>query len=574
MLQSLVAGTMLFVPFRGTSWLGLLSLCLLAASAHAKTGRVDVAQIERCRALESVDFSDLQDAPTQITRAQWIAPAKRERAYCLVEGYVTPQVGFELRLPDPDWNGKLLVLGNGGWGGDFDADACVGHLAKGYACLVSDTGHKGSGPDGLWAFHNLQAQVDFAYRSVHVATLAAKSIVGRYYTQAPRRSYFMGCSTGGYEGLVEAQRFPWDFDGIIAGSPDMDEADLIMRNVWNVRSFTSTSGEPILNAHDIDVLHRAVLAACDSDDGVQDGIVSDPVDCKFDPANLLCSSAEHYDCLTPAQVAAVKRIYAGPSNSVGEPVSTPGILPGSELLWGDKFDGLNGQDIRDEAESFLRYMIYGASPDWKVNTFNFDRDYKRIGLGALYNDTNPDLRKFKAAGGKLLVYQGGNDLLEVPGAILDYYSTTERTMGGRTATQDFFRLFMIPAMYHCTGGPGPYAVDYLSYLEKWVEASRPPDVMIGAHLSDAYMAAQPLRPKWDTPGLPLETRAWIAAVDLRFPLDPAIPVVFTRPIFPYPRYARYTGSGDHNVAANFLPVDPEADSRGRLALTQTDTPRH
>ena len=230
-----------------------------------------------------------------------VAATQSTPAHCLVRGYVTPQVGFEVRLPESGWNGKLLAVGNFGWGGEVNGDWCDSHVRLGYACVASDTGYKGAGSDGLWAANNLQAQVDFGYRSVHVMALAAKAIVAHYYAQGPRRSYFVGCSTGGYEGMVEAQRFPWDFDGIVAGAPDMDEAELTMRELWGSRNILDQSGQPLLDAEHMGLLHNAVLAECDRDDGVVDGVISNPLSCRFDPAKLLCRKADNTGCLTQQQ---------------------------------------------------------------------------------------------------------------------------------------------------------------------------------------------------------------------------------------------------------------------------------
>ena len=296
--------------------------------------------------------------------------------------------------------------------------------------MASDTGHKGT--ERLWATDNLPAQVDFGFRSIHVVTLAAKAIVNQYYSKKSSRAYFVGCSTGGYEGLVEAQRFPWDFDGIIAGAPDMDEADLTMREIWGARNFLDHAEQPLFTNEQIHLLHNAVLAACDKDDGVIDGIISNPVACKFDPGKLLCKEGQHSNCLTPKQVEAVRRIYSGPPIP-GQPTQVRGVLPGSELTWSALAS--IGPSL---GEGLFRHMIYGTTPEWTPANYDFSHDYKRLGMGALYIDidTNPDLRKFRAAGGKLLVYQGWNDIIEMPAAITDYYETVERTMGGAKQPND------------------------------------------------------------------------------------------------------------------------------------------
>lgn len=329
--------------------------------------------------------------------------------------------------------------------------------------------------------------------------------------------------------MVEAQRFPWDFDGIIAGAPDMDEADLTMREVWAQRSQLNGDGKPILDPAALGILHQAALNQCDMDDGVKDGLIGNPVGCSFDPSKLLCKTAETQGCLTAAQVETARRIYAGPPHTQERAVR--GALPGSELMW-------NFGMSTKYTDSLFQYMIYGASTGWTSANYDFDRDYKRLGLAAIYTDTNPDLRHFKAAGGKLLVYQGGNDMVEMPTAIVDYYETVEKVMGGLEPTQDFFRLFIIPGMNHCGGGAGASSIDYLSYLEAWVEQNRAPDKMMGAHVSDSYLESLP------------ETSR-----DVTFPLDPKIPLSFTRPMYPYPQFARYA-SGDPNDAASFKPTEP------------------
>jgi|ERR1700722_5446888 len=524
-------------------------------AAHSDPTSTASGPTAACLALEKVDFSGIQDAPTQLTSTKIVEATDDVPAFCKVEGYISPQVGVEIRLPVSNWNGKLVAVGNGGWGGVLNGAGCDGRIRRGYACVTSDTGHKGRGDDGLWAFNNLSAQMDFGFRAVHVATLAAKSIVGHYYAAPPRKSYFMSCSTGGYQGLVEAQRFPWDFDGIIAGAPDIDEADLTMRQIWARRAFFDETGKPVLDANAIGLLHHAALAQCDMDDGVKDGLVGNPTGCAVDPSKLLCKAGKTLGCLTASQVAAAKRIYDGPPHSAERPAIS-GALPGSEMNWTAKDLGLAFDTA--PLDSFFRYMVYGATPGWTSASYDFERDYKRLGLAALYTANNPDLRRFKAAGGKLLVYQGGNDVLEMPGAIVDYYQTVERVMGGRDPTQDFFRLFMIPGMNHCGGGVGAYAVDYLSYLETWVEENKAPDVMIGAHVSDTYLAALPL-PNWLAALMPADAtpdlRALYAASLLRFPLEPTVSVTFTRPMYPYPLYAKYVG-GDPNHAESFRPAQP------------------
>jgi feruloyl esterase len=487
------------------------------------------AAVAQCEALEKADFSRIEDAPTQIIKAKLIEGSGKDPGYCLIQGNVAPQVGFELRLPVSKWNGNFLEVGDGGWGGDMFRFLCDGPLRRGYACIASDMGHRATMGQAQALWNNLQAQLDFGYRATHVTALAGKAIVEFYYAKAPSKSLMLGCSTGGYQGMVEAQRFPWDFDGIVAMAPDIeDEADLGMRIVWHIRNIVGSNGRPTFSRSDLELLHEAALAKCDLTDGVKDGIVGDPLGCQFDPSVLTCKRGQNTGCLSVRQVDAAKNIYSGPMTSKGEKISTRGVFPGSELDWND-------YDYAWATQLFM-YALFTPSPgpDWKVTDFDFDHDYKRLGIGALYTDGNPDLRKFKGAGGKLIVSQGGNDTMEIPGAIFDYYETAERTMGGRAATEDFFRLFVVPGMKHCTGGDGAFAIDYLTYLEAWVERGQAPDVMVGAHVQGTD---------------------WMQSFMLSFPLDPATRISFTRPVYPYPRLAKYKGTGDPNDATSFVPIE-------------------
>jgi feruloyl esterase len=408
--------------------------------------------------------------------------------------------------------------------------ACDPFLIRGYACIVSDFGHIGRGA-GPWASHNLQAQIDLGYRGAHVMALSGKAIVERFYSRAAARSYFMGCSGGGRQGMMEAQRFPWDFDGIIAGAPDLDAAEWALRSVWGARSLMDEQGKPILAARELQILHRAALAACDLDDGVKDGIIGNPAGCAVDPSRLLCKAGATGDCLSRGQVDAAIKIYTGPVTSSGERTSLPVVFPGSELAWSELIA------LGEYTQKLLEFGTYGAS--FQSRSFNFDSDHEGLGLGQAFAASNPDLRKFKAAGGKLIAYVGGNDAAGVAADIVDYYQISEKVMGGRERTQDFFRLFVVPGMGHCVGGPGASEIDYLGYLEAWVEKAAAPNSMIGAHRGDRVSRAGQA-PGDATRNLPADS--------------------FTRPVYPFPLYPKYKGSGDPNDARSF-----EATSSGSKA---------
>ena len=497
----------------------------------------------RCSALARADFLQVQDAPTQITEAKSFTPAGDTPGYCEVTGYVTPAVGFLIRLPLTNWNGKFMEVGCGGTCGFLWTQQCDRPLRKGYACLASDMGHKGTlgGNDALWADNNLQAEVDFGYRATHVAALAGKAISERYYRQAPTKSYFMGCSTGGREGMVEAQRFPWDFDGIIAGAPAVNWIFNNLQALWATRVMHDGQGKAVLSAAALQVIHRAALARCDEDDGVKDGIIGNPRACRFDPSVLLCKRGEGSDCLTKSQVEAAKQLYAGPATSSGKMLYS-GQEVGSELNWIDAYVGDDNHpaDTSSTLERF-RWMLLNPAPgaSWNPKDFDFDRDYKRLGLmEPIYAAINPDLRKFKAAGAKLLVYEGWADPEVLPGGIVDYYETAEKTMGGRATTQDFFRLFMVPGMNHCTLGAGAFAADYLSALEAWVEHDQAPDRLIASHVQVEDID-------------PNDYDAFNRR--LAFPLDPKT-IAFSRPVYPYPLRAKYLGHGNPNDAGSFGPI--------------------
>jgi pimeloyl-ACP methyl ester carboxylesterase len=518
------------------------------AAEHSGDSPVRANPLPSCADIKSTDYTRVQDAPAQILDAVTVEATGATPAYCRVRGYVLPQVQFEIRLPVSHWNGKLLEVGDGGWGGEMYLFFCSGPLQKGYACIASDMGHTGASGLGLWARNNLEAQMDFGFRATHVTALIGKAIVRSYYGKAADKSLMYGCSTGGYQGMVEAQRFPEDFNGIVAIAPDMtSEADLSMRIVWKLRQLVDAKGTPVFGSSDLQLLHNAALQSCDTTDGVKDGIIGDPVGCHFDPAILSCHDKKSTGCLNSQQIQAAKNIYSGPTTSAGKHISTRGVFPGSELDWEDT------QGPAAEVAEFFKYILFQPSPgpDWQIRDFDFDHDYQRLGLGALFTDSNPDLRQFKSAGGKLLVAQGGNDTMEIPGAIVDYYETVTRTMGGPRTTRDFFRLFVIPGMKHCSGGDGAFAVDYLSYLENWVENQHAPDRVVGAHVADNYLLQHSSDDEGST-----KDRIWLTALKLPFPLDPAAPITFTRPAFPYPLLAKYTGHGDPNDAANFEAIDP------------------
>ena len=491
---------------------------LLAATA------APAAHALNCQALARQDFSAVPEAPLQIMATESVAETEDAPAYCQVVGYVTPNVGIEMRLPLQDaWNGKFLMQGCGGFCGARFAARCNPYVARGYACIVSDMGHESTGLDAKWAYNNRQAEIDFAFRSTHVTAVAGKAITAAAYGEPQLFSYYTGCSTGGRQGMVEAQRFPDDFDGIIAGAPVINETGAGTQLMWSVLANLDADGLPILAPDQLPMIHAAAVAACDQDDGLEDGLIDDPRTCGFDPAELACSGEASSQCLTPAQIEVVNKVYDGPVNSAGEALYTGGAMRGSELNW-TAYVGTVDEPPRylSFMTDLFRYMAFSEDPGpgWQPTDFDFDASPGRFGvMEHLYTGSNPDLRRFKAQGGKLIVYHGWRDQSVVPLNTVDYYELAVRTMGGLDATRDFFRLFMVPGMNHCVGGPGPDSIDYLSYLEAWVERGEAPDALIGEHVEDGQMQ-------------------------------------YRRPIFPYPDRARFRG-GDATDAASFRRVRGE-----------------
>lgn len=483
-----------------------------------------------------VDFSRIQDAPTHIVSATVVAAAGDVPAYCLAKGYVSPQVGIELRMPVAGWNGKFAMVGCGGMCGGVQEPGCDVPLIKGYSCIMSDMGHRGTQIDAEWAYNNLQGEVDFGYRASHVATLAGKAITRVYYGKMPGYSYFLGCSTGGRQALVEAQRFPYDYDGILSGSPPLNEIADGLDILWSVQKAMRADHSPLLTGASLELVNRAAVAACDMDDGVKDGVIGNPPMCRFDPRKLVCKAGQKGGCLSAEQAHAVQEIYDGPHDSKGRNWYF-GVYPGSELNWIGSLQRDDGQISHYEAfmtsmNRFLNYMP-DAGPNWTIANYDWDVDPKRTGLmETLMNAQNPDLRAFKAQGGKLIGFHGWNDHIVQPGANVDYYQTVERTMGGRDQTQDFYRLFMMPGLNHCQGGVGAYAVDWLGALEDWVERGKAPDRLL---------AVKPVDPKGG-----LYPRAFTPAPGV---MENAI---FSRPLFPFPLRAVYDGKGDPNSADSFV----------------------
>jgi feruloyl esterase len=522
-----------------------LVIVLATGGAFAQAPPPATAEAKACAALLRHDFTALPDGPAALTGAEVVPPERDLPAYCRVQGIVAPRIAFEVRLPTANWNGKFLMQGCGGMCGIINMAAAEDALIRNYAVVNTDMGHTGNAAIAAWAHNDRQAELDFAYRATHVVAVAAKAIVAAHYGKPPARSYFNGCSTGGRQALVEAQRFPQDFDGIIAGAPVFDETgDGMLHLLWSARANLDANNKPILDAKKLPMIRKAVMAACDRLDGAGDDVLQDPRACTWTPADLACKGRTRDDCLSDAEIGALTRIYQGAHDSKGRRLFTGGMALGSEYEWAPGFVGTDGRAgaivaplLQSTAGStgmitqFAQYLAFFNDPGAGYNplSFDWDKDPQRLALTEVwYNAQNPDLRRFQAAGGKLIMYHGWDDMEIPPAQSVDYYELTTRTMGGLDATRDFFRLFMVPGMAHCRRGPGADAFDVITALEDWVERGTAPDTML------AYKLVKP--------------QSYLGLPRIRFPLAREA-YTATRILPAFPGVARWSGQGDVNDAA-------------------------
>jgi tannase/feruloyl esterase len=428
-------------------------------------------------------------------------------AFCRVSATLTPtpdsQIRLELWLPAEGWNGKLMGTGNGGAQGAIFHYAMAGPLQRGYAVVNSDTGHSGDGSDWSFAVGHPEKLVDYAWRAVHEMTLRSKAIVARHYGRPPRLSYWTGCSSGGRQGLMEAQRFPEDYDGIIAGAPANAWVPLMAHTLW-VRQWMARG----LPAEKLPLLREAAIAACDAADGVLDRVAEDPSRCDFDPARLRCAGAAEPGCLDAAQVEAARAIYRG----VIDPRTGERILPGPEPTSEPEWAAYAG--AFPIGVNWFRDLVF-ADPDWDPRSFDFDRDLERARQfeNGSITATDPDLGAFVRRGGKLLLWHGWSDGLIPPRSSIEYQRAVLAKLGD-AATRDHVRLFMAPGVAHCWGGEGPYQIDTLSALERWVEQGQAPERISATR--------------------PLETGG-----------------MRSRPLCPWPQFARYRGAGSSDDETSF-----------------------
>ncbi len=492
---------------------------------------------DQCKALALSDFSGVLDAPTRVLESTPIAAKDAVPAYCRVEGYVASSVGIEFHLPMENWNGKFVMQGCGGMCGSLQGIAsCPEAVTRGYACGTTDMGHRGESSDGKWAYNNLAAELDHGYRATHVATVAGKAITEAFYASPIRRAYFRGCSTGGRQGLVSAQRFPYDFDGIIAG--DAQLYSLLgppLTAFWNGIANVGPDGGSVLTAAKLDVVRAAVLGACDMLDGVKDGVIGAPLQCRFDASTLTCRAGATDNCLTDAELAVVRKFYQGPASKRGPFVRSGGMPFGSEPGWAQFLPGKNGRYFNTATEN-MRYLgfLTDPGPSYDFSQFDWDRDPQRLNTYAMLSGGDPDLELYAANGGKLILFHGWADTSNSAFSKVHYYERMTRVMGGQAKTQAFARLFLFPGMFHCAGGYGVNSADLLGALDAWVEQGKAPDEIT------AYRIPGQVGPISAPAGFKGDN---IAASNPQF----------SRPLYPYPDIYNYS-SGDPNFAASFRRV--------------------
>lgn len=539
---------------------GLMACCLKLASLVIMCPLIAVAQTsstppdaDPCATLMRLNLTETPGGPARITVARLVeAPggvrsesyrsgysdgashrSSDIRQYCDVTGYVAPQNKFELKLPlAGNWNGNFFFQACGGFCGSINPEDVDLGLMRGYASASSNGGHESApGFDGIWAANAPELQEDFGWRSNHVVTLIAKAITTRFYGKPIRHSYMVGNSKGGQAVLMEAQRFPEDFDGYMPSAPVYDYTGRnIIAAAWFWQAISDGHGGSVLDAAAAAVVHESVLKACGAQSGVYEGVVADPPACNWKAEIVACKGEVNSDCLNARQVAAVKKLMTAATNSKGEVVYAYPYLPGTETQWeGWNYYGAFRPGTpprlanRDLPAVFERYFV-----DETVRTivdplqFDFDREPATFERSRrTYDALSFDLRALKQRGGKILLWHGWADGAIMATSSIGYYDGLTKFMGGRKATEDFFRLFLIPGVHHGGLGPGFTEFDSFTALENWVEKGIAPDKLVVSRRNNTTAER-------------------------------------SRPVYPYPVQARYSGRGDPTRPESFEPFDPTA----------------
>lgn len=521
------------VSASGFATLAAMAMALAAPAAAPVLAAAPVTAAQ-CVALKSTLLPDTTiESATEVTGPSFTPPGSSALnnlpAFCRVVAVTKPSVRFEVWLPMTTWNGKFQGVGNGGTAGIISYGALATGIRRGYATASTDTGHVSKdSADSSWALGRPDLVADFGHRGLHVMTENGKRLTAALYETAPRYSYYVGCSKGGQQGLMEAQRYPADYDGIVAGAPAQNSTrSYLAGHLWAALA-TDRDPESYIPAAKMPALAAAVTAACDRLDGVADGVIDDPRKCHYDPAALTCRAGQDPStCLTAKQVIAVRQIYDGARDSRGRQLY-PGYMRGAEAGAGGTWeryvsgDGPRGGRHLDLADGFLKYVVF-QDPNYDFRKFDYDTDLPKAleKVSSMIDAMDPNLLPLKQRGGRLIVYHGWNDPSIPVLNSIDYYESVVSTIG-KTAnrdsaladTQSFYRMFLVPGMQHCSGGPGTDNFDMLTALENWVEKGTAPDSIPATHRT-------------------------AGRVDR------------SRPLCPYPQVAVYSGSGSTDDAANF-----------------------
>ena len=516
-----------------------------APSAGSPGGEGATALAAKCTALSTQDFSGIMDAATRIVTSRVVSAHDSRPAYCEVRAYVWPQNQFYLWMPLDTWTGRFVGIGCGGACGVIErvdaSNIWVPIVSRGDVAMFNDMGHTGRDTnDLLWAVHNPQAQIDYGFRATHVTTVAGKAIARALYGRDVEKAYFVGNSTGGRQALLEAQRFPTDYQGIVAKCPAISESagDAI---IWALQSLSDRDGHSLLTVENANALKAAVVARCDTRDGVADGVISDPQACNFDPEEISCARNAQPGCLNPAKLNAVRRAYLGAPQPPGSTRERAGLPVGSESQWLYRY--VSHDDKPTSMWDFMMSWLRADEPVWDElnksgSTISLsDYDVARFSnvrgtYQLLHEATNPDLSAFEENGGKLIMMQGTADVIVQPSVTTRYYETAVRTAGGLARTQKFFRYFMMPGVGHCFAGDnlGADVFDSLADITAWVEQAAAPERIVAQKLIK-YNSLFP---------------------DVNLPTVPSN-VQFSRPLYPYPKRQVYSGKGDPHLAESFKP---------------------
>ena len=528
---------------RSVRWLAGISLALIAVPAMAGD----------CEGLAKLALPATTIAIAQPVAAGSFTPPAGAAInnlpeFCRVAGVIKPSndsaIQFEAWMPLAGWNGKFQGIGNGGFAGAISFGGLADAVRNGYAAASTDTGHQAGGTDADWALGHPEKIVDYGHRAIHEMTVKGKALAAAFYGSAPKRSYFNSCSNGGRQALMEAQRYPADYDGIIAGAPANYWTHLLSTAITNLQA-TAGAANYIPTAK-LPAIQTAALAACDSQDAVKDGVLENPAGCGFDPGALLCQGTEFDSCLTGDQVTALKKIYDGMRNGKGERIF-PGYAPGGEAEQGGWGPWITGEAPEKNllfafGTGFYKNMVFNDRA-WDYKTFHVDRDVKTAvqKVSGALNATDPDLRKFEARGGKLILYHGWSDAAIPAQNAINYYESVVKKMGAKKSA-GFVRLYMVPGMQHCGGGSGPNVFG-----------------QGGVARGDAQNSIAAALERWVEQGIAPEE---IIATKYKTGANPASGVARTRPLCAFPETARYKGTGSTDEASNFECVAP-AGAKGR-----------